>query len=129
MTTSHGSARKSRINPEAKLPVGNVVGIRAGGFLWFSAIRGEGADVKAQAKGALESLKRNLELSGATLDDVVKATVYFQDIADRTPFHEVWMEFFNGPDYPARIVVQVADASLRAGGGSRFAMDIVALAP
>lgn len=129
MTTPHARPRKARINPEARLPAGNVVGIKAGGFLWFSAIRGDGADVKAQAKEALESLKRNLEIGGATLDDVIKATVYFQDIADRTPFHEVWMEFFKGPDYPARIVVQVAEASIRAGGGSRFAMDIVALAP
>ncbi|MBM3940166.1 MAG: RidA family protein [SAR202 cluster bacterium] len=128
MTTQR--KRKELISiPGVNLPAGNVVGIKAGGLLWYSALRADGADVKEQARNALAALKRNLEAAGATLDDVVKATVYFQDIADRLPFHEVWMEHFSGPEYPARIVVQVADASMRPGGGSQFAIDIVALAP
>jgi enamine deaminase RidA (YjgF/YER057c/UK114 family) len=124
------AARKEVIRLEGvNLPAGNVTGIKAGGFLWYSAIRGDGNDIKEQTRSAIESLKRNLAAAGAGLDDVVKATVYFQDIADRTPFHEVWMEYFGTEAPPARIVVEIANASLRPGGDTRFAFDAVALAP
>jgi 2-iminobutanoate/2-iminopropanoate deaminase len=111
------------------MPAGNVAGVRAGGFLWLSAIRGDGDGVQAQLRAAIEDLKKILASEGSDLDDVVKATVYFQDIGDRAAFHEVWMEYFGaGETSPARIVIEVSNASLRAGGDSRFALDVVALA-
>lgn len=116
------------VNPE--MPVGNVAGVKAAGLLWLSAIRADGDGVQEQLRKALENVRRILASQGSDLNDVVKATVYFQDIADRTPFHETWMEYFgSGENAPARIVVEVSNASLTKDGGSRFAMDIVALAP
>lgn len=113
-----------------RMPAGNVTGVKAAGLLWLSAIRADGLDAKEQTRAAIEDLKRILASQGSDLDDVIKATVYFQDIADRTPFHEVWMEYFGaGESAPARIVIEVANASLRPEGGSRFALDVVALAP
>lgn len=124
-----GKTKKSFRLSES-MPVGNVTGVKAAGLLWLSAIRGDGAEVKEQCRAAIEDLKRILESQGSALEDVIKATVYCQDIADRTAFHEVWMEYFGaGETAPARIMVEVANASLRAGGTSRFAMDVVALAP
>ncbi len=114
---------------------GMVAGVRAGGFLFFSAIRGNNPttrewsdDPSEQARQALENLRLLLEANGATLDHVVKVTLYLQDLAYRTAFHEVWMEYF--PEHPpARIAVQVANASASPGGKAHFALDVIALAP
>ncbi len=65
---------------------------------------------------------------GATLQDVVKVTLYLSDLAYRGPFHEVWMEIYP-EDPPARIAIQVADANARPGGGAHFALDVIALVP
>jgi 2-iminobutanoate/2-iminopropanoate deaminase len=111
------------------MPAGNVSGVKAGGLLYLSAIRGDGEGVKEQCRAAIEDLKNILASQGSDLSDVVKATVYMQDIAERPQFHEVWMEYFGNENAPARIMVEIANASLRAGGPSRFAFDIIALAP
>ena len=124
-----GKTKKSFRRVET-MPVGNVIGVKAGGMLCLSAIRGDGDNLEAQTRAALEDLKGILESQGSGLEDVVKATVYMQDIADRPAFHEVWMEYFGkGETSPARIMVEVVNASLRAGGNTRFVLDVVALAP
>lgn len=113
-----------------------VAGVKAGGFLFFSAIRGYGAggprtissDTKEQARQAFENLKLLLQGAGATLEDVVHVTLYLHDLKYRTAFHEVWMEYFP-KDPPARIAFQVADANTQPGGGSHFVLDVVAYAP
>ncbi len=120
---------KQSFRMSANMPAGNVSGVKAAGLLWLSAIRGEGTDLQGQSRAAIEDLKKILASQGSDLEDVIKATVYFQDIADRAAFHQVWMEYFNTDTGPARIVVEVANASLRADGDSRFALDVVALAP
>jgi len=106
---------------------GLSAGVKAGGLVFFAGIRGRGDDMKSQARAAFESLKNHLAGAGSTLDDVVKVTVYFQDIDERAPFHEVWMEYL-GNCTPARTTAQVANASTRSGGNSRFILDVVAVA-
>lgn len=116
---------------------GMVAGVRAGGFMYFSAIRGYGADgpssispdTEEQARQAFRNLELLLEGAGATLDDVVHVTLYLHELEHRTPFHKVWMEKFPGGNAPARIAFQVADANTRAGGGSHFVLDVVAYKP
>jgi len=113
---------------------GMVSGVRAGGFLFFSALRGRhpqtnemSEDAREQARQAFENLKLLLEASGATLEDVVKVTLFLGDLRHRNEFHEVWMEYFpRNP--PARIAVQVADANAAPGGKALFALDVIALA-
>ncbi|HZT06224.1 MAG TPA: RidA family protein [Chloroflexota bacterium] len=114
---------------------GMVAGVKAGGFIFFSAIRGTAPgtrqmsdDTKEQARQAFENLKGLLAASGATLDHVVKVTLYLHDLKYRTPFHEVWMEYFP-TNPPARIAVRVADANTQPGGNAHFALDVIALAP
>lgn len=65
--------------------------------------------------------------AGATLDHVVKVTLFLHDLEYRAPFHEVWTAYFPN-DPPARIAVRVADADAGPGGNSHFALDVVALA-
>ncbi|HWQ58699.1 MAG TPA: RidA family protein [Clostridia bacterium] len=69
--------------------------------------------VEAQAKRAFTNVKNVLEASGASLQDVVKATVFVVDLADFSKVNAIYKEFF-GPDYPARSCVQVA--ALPGGG-------------
>lgn len=114
---------------------GMVSGVRAGGFLFFSAIRGRNPqtnqisdDTREQARQALENLRVLLEAAGATLGHVVKVTVYLSDLRYRSALHEVWMEYFP-ENPPARIAVQVADANASPGGKAHFALDVIALAP
>lgn len=114
---------------------GMVTGVQAGGFLFFSAIRGRNPDTntmsddtREQARQAFENLKAMLEGVGATLQHVVKVTLYLQDLTYRTEFHAVWMQYFP-ENPPARIAIQVADANASPGGNAHFALDVIALAP
>ena len=115
--------------------VGMVPGVKAGGMLFFSAVRGGGPgrgewsdDTKEQARLAFLNLKLLLEGAGATFDHVAKVTVYFQDLNYRQPFHEIWMETFP-VDPPARTAMQVANASANPQGNAHFVMDVIAVAP
>jgi len=122
-------------SPEApERMAGMVPGVRAGGFLFLSAVRGRDAqgsmsdDPLVQARQALRNLEAILAASGATLAHVVKVTLYLHDLEKRAPFHKAWMEFFPN-DPPARIAVCVADANAAPGGKAHFALDVIALAP
>jgi 2-iminobutanoate/2-iminopropanoate deaminase len=113
---------------------GMVPGVRAGGFLFLSAIRGRhpetnefSDDTAEQARQALENLRAVLEGAGVTLQHVVKVTLYLSRLEYRTAFHQVWMEYF--PEHPpARTAVEVADADAAPGGGAHFVLDVIALA-
>lgn len=114
---------------------GMVPGVKAGGFLFLSAIRGRdpktGTMVEeplAQARQALRNVEAVLAGSGATLAHVVKVTLYMHDLERRKEFHQAWMEFFP-KDPPARIAVGVADANAAPGGKAHYALDVIALAP
>ena len=120
-------------NAPGRMP-GMVTGVRAGGFIFFSAVRGRNPitnrsseDTHEQARQALENLKAMCEGAGVTLQHVVKVTLYLTKLEYRTAFHEVWMEYFPS-NPPARIAIQVADASAAPGGNAHFALDVVALA-
>lgn len=114
---------------------GMVPGIKAGGFLFLTAIRGRDPvtgktsdDTREQARQAFRNIESVLSASRAKLEDVVKVVLYLHDLKYRTPFHEVWMEVFPSAP-PARIAFQVADANPAPGGNAHFALDVIALAP
>jgi 2-iminobutanoate/2-iminopropanoate deaminase len=114
---------------------GMVPGVKAGGFLFLSAIRGRvpgghdfPEDPLEQARQALRNLEAVLRASGATMKHVVKVTLYLHDLDKRNQFHQAWMEFFP-TDPPARIAIGVADANAAPGGKAHYALDVIALAP
>ena len=57
-----------------------------------------------QAEMALSNVQHVLEAGGATVDDVVKVTVYLADITYFAEFNEVYKRFFSEP-YPTRTTV------------------------
>ncbi len=114
---------------------GMVQGIKAGGLIFFSAIRGndpvtnfESNDTQEQARQAFENLKVFLAAAGATLEHVVKIELYLQDLKYRLPFHDIWMAY-SPKDPPARIAIQVADVNAQPGRNAHFALDVIALDP
>ena len=63
--------------------------------------------VAAQTRQSLANLQAVLAEAGLTLADVVKTTVFVQDLADFGTVNEVYAEMF-GETYPARSCVQIA---------------------
>ncbi|MCH8919609.1 MAG: RidA family protein [Chloroflexi bacterium] len=64
-------------------------------------------DIRAQTTQTMENVKAVLEAAGATLDDVVKVTVYVTNVKDQlAPIHEVRAKYFKS-DYPASTLVEV----------------------
>jgi 2-iminobutanoate/2-iminopropanoate deaminase len=64
-------------------------------------------DIKAQTRRALENVKAILEKGGATLQSVVKTTVFLKEMGEFAAMNEVYAEFFPAPA-PARSTVEVA---------------------
>ena len=64
-------------------------------------------DVTAQTIRVLANLEAILSAAGAGWDDVVKTTVYLQDMGDFAKVNEVYGEVF-GSARPARSTVQVS---------------------
>jgi 2-iminobutanoate/2-iminopropanoate deaminase len=90
-------------------------GIRAGGLIFVSGqipidpATGEivSSSIAAQTERVLQNLRAVLEASGATLDDVVKTTVYLTNLGDFAAVNEIYGRSFRSP-FPARATVQVA---------------------
>lgn len=101
-------------------PVGPYTPIvRAGDWLIASGQVGLGADglvaggMAAELRQALANLRALLESEGATLDDVVKTTVFLVDMADYGEMNEIYMAEF-GDHRPARSAVAVAQLPIGA---------------
>lgn len=63
--------------------------------------------VRAQAEQSMRNLGAILSEAGMSYSDIVKTTIFVQDLADFKTVNEVYASFFEG-DYPARSCVQVA---------------------
>ncbi len=63
--------------------------------------------VAEQAEQALQNLKEVLIGAGASLDNVVKTTVFIKDMGDFAVINEVYKKYFT-QNYPARSCVEVA---------------------
>ena len=64
-------------------------------------------DISIQVKRVLENLKAVLEACGASLERVVKTTVYLKDMGEFAKMNEVYASYFPA-DAPARATVEVA---------------------
>ena len=69
--------------------------------------------VEAQVRQALENLKAVLTAAGASLETVVKTTVFVKNMSDFKAVNAIYAEYFP-QDCPARSCVEVA--ALPAGG-------------
>jgi len=70
-------------------------------------------DIAAQTRRVMQNLKAVLEAAGASLDTVVRTTIYLADLGDFRTVNEVYGGFFAAPP-PARATVQVTRLPLDA---------------
>lgn len=82
-------------------------------------------DVVAQTRQVLDNMTRALQAAGATLDDVVKVTVYLADCADRPRVNEVRKAYF-GANKPASTLIGIGQFAI---DGMLIEIDAVAVAP
>jgi reactive intermediate/imine deaminase len=89
--------------------------VRAGNILWVSGqipldpatqelVKG---DFEAQVRRVFDNLKAIVTAAGASLDDVVKASVFLTDLSHFALVNKIMAEYFREP-YPARAAVGVA---------------------
>ena len=64
-------------------------------------------DIEAQVRRVFENLKAIVLAAGASLDEVVKVTIFLTDLAHFALVNRVMAEYFREP-YPARAAVGVA---------------------
>lgn len=69
--------------------------------------------IEAETRQALLNLQNVLEAAGATLDNVVKTTVFLRDIGEFAKMNAIYGEFFRDKP-PARSAFQVAALPLGA---------------
>ena len=98
--------------PAALAPYSQAVAtastVYCSGQLGLDPATGNLADgVQAQTHQALKNLQAVLNEAGLSLDNVVKTTVFVQDLADFGTVNEIYGTYFHG-GFPARSCVQVA---------------------
>jgi 2-iminobutanoate/2-iminopropanoate deaminase len=64
-------------------------------------------DITAQTRKTLDNMKLVLAAAGATLDDVVKVTVYLASVDDRAKVNEVRKEYFKD-NKPASTLIEIS---------------------
>lgn len=67
--------------------------------------------VEAETRQALENVGAILEAAGCSFDDVVKATLFVDDMDDFGTVNEVYEEFVSEP-YPARSAFEAGDLAM-----------------
>ncbi|MBP6963895.1 MAG: RidA family protein [Armatimonadetes bacterium] len=90
-------------------------GVRAGGFIFISGqipldpASGElvEGDVSQQSDRVMRNIRAILDDSGATMEDIVKTTIFLADMDDFAAVNEVYGRYFSS-EPPARATVQVA---------------------
>lgn len=94
--------------------------VKAGNFIFVSgqlpinAETGEmPVEIKDQTRQSIENIKAILAEAGATLDNVVKSTVYLADMELFAPMNEVYAEHFKAV-YPARAAFAVKELPKKA---------------
>jgi len=103
--------------------------IVAGGLVWVSGqipldpATGQlvGSTGAEQAEQVLRNLRAILEAAGASMEQVVRATVYLVDLGEFDAVNQVYAKHF-GERPPARVCVQVS----RLPKGARVEIDAVA---
>jgi len=103
---------------EAPDPVGPYnQAIKAGNFVYCSgqiAINPSSnqidclGDIKGETTQVLKNLKAVLQASGASLDDVIKTTIFLTDLNNFHLVNEIYSEFFRNEPSPARACVEVS---------------------
>ena len=132
MSTHDRAARRSVTTdaaPPARGPYSQA--IVAGGFVFCSGTvgidpqTGEAPEgIAAQTERALRNLSEILQAAGASLNDIVKTTIFYSDVDDFATLNEVYARFMPDP-LPARS----APANVNLPGGLLVSIEAIAVLP
>ena len=75
--------------------------------------------ITEQTRQVLTNIKAILTEAGLTMDNVVKTTVFLQNMGDFAAMNAVYAEFFTEGQYPARSAVEVGALPKGCAGGDR----------
>jgi 2-iminobutanoate/2-iminopropanoate deaminase len=121
------------IAPGAPTPKGPYShAVRAGDFVYVSGQAAidpktnefEVGTVAQETRRTLDNIRSILQAAGASLDDVVKCSVFLTDVRDFAEMNEVYNEYF-GKAKPARTTVQ----AILPGRSIKVEIDCVAYKP
>ena len=70
-------------------------------------------DIQEQTHQVMKNLQKVLEAADAQFSNVIKSTIYLQDMENFSKVNEVYASYFT-PPYPARATVEVAKLPLGA---------------
>ncbi|MBN2290740.1 MAG: deaminase [Candidatus Glassbacteria bacterium] len=109
-----GFSRPAEETAPAKPLMPFAQAVKAGGFIFVSGQIGRdpqtgkvaGEDIGAQTRQALENIEAVLKKAGAGLEDIVKTTVYLQNMDDYAAMNRAYAGMF-GENLPARATVAV----------------------
>ena len=91
--------------------------IKAGNFIFCSgqiAINPETndlvcqGDIKGETLQVLKNLEAVLNSGGATLENVIKTTIFLTDLSNFKEVNDIYGKFFGGENSPARACVEVS---------------------
>lgn len=104
----NSAAAPAAIGPYSQaIQAGNLIFVS--GQLPIDVASGEmPSDIKAQTRQSIANIKAILAEAGATLDNVVKTTVFLADMSYFGPMNEVYAEEFKKV-YPARCAFAVKE--------------------
>jgi reactive intermediate/imine deaminase len=115
--------------PDAPAAIGTYSqAVRSGGIIWVSGqialdpATGDlvAGDMEAQARRVFDNVRAIVTAAGASLDDVVKVTIYLVDLSHVALVNRVMAAYFREP-YPARAAVGVASLPR----GAQIEMDCI----
>jgi 2-iminobutanoate/2-iminopropanoate deaminase len=132
MDSSNKSARQAVATPAAPTALGPYSqAIVAGGFVFCSGTVGIDPDtgqmadgIEAQTEQALQNISSILNAAGASMNDLVKTTIFYADVDDFAKLNEVYARHMPDPP-PARS----APANVKLPRGLLVSIEAIALLP
>lgn len=109
---------------EFEKKVGYCRAVVAGGFVHVAGTVGQGADVVAQCRSALEVIGKALQEAGAGFEDAVRVNYYLPDAAEFEPCWPILAEAF-GDNPPAATMIECGLIDPK----YRIEIEVTALAP
>jgi len=113
------------------LPMPFSKAVRAGGFVFLAGVLPMDAggqlvagDIAVQTRTVIERIAATLGECGASLADVVRATVWLADLGDFAAFNAEYKRHFEGGVLPTRSTVEA-----KLYGGARIEIEVQAYAP
>ena len=71
-------------------------------------------DIRDETRQTLENIASILDAGGASLNDVVKTTVFVRDMSNYDTINDTYSEYFTAP-YPARSAIEISDLPVDIG--------------